>query len=94
MIAFVSASFLAPIQPVYTQKPFSVKKENYDRVQRGWTRQQVKQLFGEPKSQDEIDMEGFGKVERWWYWTITKSKAMLIIFDGSGKVTDKAWDKS
>jgi len=93
-ILLVSLYLSVCITATHAMKPFSCTRANYEKVQIGWTKAQVKAVFGDPKAEDQIDSGDLGKVERWFYWPVTRSKSMIIIFDANGRVTDKGWERN
>lgn len=67
-----------------------VTKENYDKISKGMTKQQVKEILGEPQSVSENETPGVGKMELNHYQESFRLKGIDIYYL-NGKVYMKNW---
>lgn len=78
-----------PVNQVHAQKVFSITKKNFAKIQNGWTKTQVVNLFGAPQK-----IEGANtKHEVWKYWNPIHTFKVVITFKGN-IVTNKYWDQA
>jgi len=61
-----------------------VTRENYDKIQRGMTTQQVIEIMGKPKSIDDTE-----EFVLWHYYSGDRN---IFVFFENGKVSDKSWE--
>jgi len=66
----------------------NVTKENYNKIKKKMTLQQVKQIVGEADSVTETDAPGMGKMELWHYQLGNTAIDVTFI---KGKVYTKSW---
>lgn len=67
-----------------------VTKENYDKINKGMTEQQVKEILGEPQSTSESENPGVGTMILKHYQEVLSLKAIDVYFL-DGKVYMKNW---
>lgn len=67
-----------------------VTKENYEKIQKGMTKQQVFDILGEKASISETEVPGSGKMELYHYQEILAAKSIDVYFV-DGKVYMKNW---
>ena len=67
-----------------------VTRENYNKINGGMTKQEVKSILGEPSYINETELFGMGKTETYAYKE--KDNAISIIFSDS-KAYTKSWGK-
>lgn len=67
-----------------------ITKETYDKIQNGMTKEQIKEMLGEPKSVSENEFQGVGKTELYHYQKGFSTTAIDVWFT-NGKVSSKNW---
>ncbi len=67
-----------------------ITKENYEKIEKGMTKQQVFDIIGEDASISESETPGVGKMELYHYQEILSAKSINIYFV-NGKVYMKNW---
>lgn len=70
----------------------AITKENYDKINKGMTQQQVKEILGEPSMVSETESPGIGKMEMHHYQESFSMEAIDVTYM-DGKVFSKNWTK-
>ncbi len=72
------------------QATSAITKENYDKIEKGMTEEQVKSMLGEPSSTSESEIPGVGTTILKHYQEPLSLKAIDVYFS-NGKVYMKNW---
>ena len=79
-----------PTSNLTTQQQTVITKENYDKIEKGMTEEQVKNILGEPRSISENEIAGIGTTVLKHYQEPLGFKAIDVYFS-NGKVYMKNW---